>query len=77
MSGQANTIQSIMVMSERGCEFTATAGFDGCEKIAEENVHIEGDPFMHYIGRDKHGLKLFKVSGKCNVIVNYYKCEPA
>ncbi len=65
-------IKSITVVTQQGTS-SHWVGNDGVHEIKEENVFIQGDPFLHYIGRDKDKMILFKINALCPVEVIYFK----
>lgn len=69
-----NKITSISVVTQAGAS-SHSVGFDDVHSITEEDFLIQGDPYMHYVGRDISGRILFKISGLAPVQVIYSKSK--
>lgn len=63
-------IKCITVVTRQGVS-SHCVGNDEVHEIREENVLIQGDPYLFYVGRDKEGRVLFKINGLCPVEVIY------
>lgn len=66
----SDKIKSVCVVTQCGasCHYI---GANSVHSIQQEDMHIQGDPFMHYVGRDEKGRIVFKISGLAPVEVIY------
>lgn len=64
-------IKVVTIVTQQGVS-SHWVGNDNVHEIAEEDIHIQGDPFKHFVGRDIHGQMLFKINALCPVEVIYF-----
>lgn len=74
MSGEK--IVSVTVVTQQGVS-SHWVGNDNVHSILEEDLLIDGNPYMHYVGRDISGHMLFKISGIAPVEVGYQSVTPS
>jgi hypothetical protein len=67
-----NKIKAVSVVTAQGAS-THYVGDNNVDSIEQENVLIDGNPYMHYVGRDKEGIAVFKISATAPVEVIYQK----
>ena len=66
-------IKAVYCVTEQGASGMILRA-DGIEDIKIENILIDGDPFQHYVGRDKDGNMLRSIRMLCPCDI-YYEAE--
>jgi len=73
------TIACLSIVTASGAKVyrVGSTDFNGetIHKIALESLYFTGDPFDHYVGRNKKGAMIFSVNCLCPCDVEYFTNE--